>query len=503
MLAIIKRLFRLQGNPTVFVGAAALILAFVLFGTFFTGIAQELFGSIQSLISHKLGWFYHGSVTFCLLFCLWLCFSRYGSVRLGSEGERSKYSYLSWFSMLFSAGMGIGILFWSVAEPITHYHSPPVGVGGTPEAATLAMDITLLHWGLHGWGVYVVVGLGLSLSAHRRGHPLTFRSVLHPIFGQRIHGPIGHAIDIFAVLGTMFGVATSLGLGAQQINAGLNYLLGVEMSIPAQLLIIAGITALATISVVSGLNRGILWLSRLAVWMAVPLLLFVLFTGSITVGLRSIGEYTGHYLLALGRQGFWSSLGGSTEWQGDWTLFYWGWWIAWSPFVGIFVARISRGRTIREFVLGVLLVPTGVTCVWFCVFGGIALDHVASGNEVLAEAVQADFSTAIFVFFNSFPVPAVLSFVGLVVIIVFFVTSSDSASLVIDYIASGGDPDPPKRQRIFWATTEGAVAGVLLVGGGIVPMRSFQLITGLPLAVVLLLICYAIVRSLREDEQSS
>jgi choline/glycine/proline betaine transport protein len=402
--------------------------------------------------------------------------------------------------MLFSAGMGIGVLFWSVAEPITHFGNPPLGEAGTAEAATLAMDITLLHWGLHGWCVYVVVGLGLAYAAYRGGRPLTFRSALYPIFGERIRGPIGHAIDIFAVLGTMFGVATSLGLGAQQINSGLHYLLGVEVSTGAQLLLIAGITAMATVSVVSGLDRGIRLLSRLAIWLALPLFLYVLLAGPTEVALRSVGEYGGHYLMAIGRQGFGSSLGGSTAWQGDWTLFYWGWWIAWSPFVGMFVARISRGRTIREFVLGVLLVPTAVTCIWFCVFGGIGLDRVAGGDEILASAVEDNFAVAIFVFFGSFPAPTLLSVVGLIIIIVFFVTSSDSASLVIDYIAAGGDPDPPKQQRIFWATTEGIVAAVLLLGGGIEPMRAFQLITGLPLAVILLLICYSIVRSLRAEE---
>ncbi len=502
VFAALKRAFRLKGNPIVFFGSASLILAFVLFGTFFTHTAQTLFDSFQSVISQTFGWWYHASVSFCLIFCFWLCVGRYGRVRLGSEDERPKYSYFSWFAMLFSAGMGIGVLFWSVAEPITHFSDPPVGVAGTAEAATRAMDITLLHWGLHGWCVYVVVGLGLSLAAHRHGRPLTFRSALFPVFGERIRGAIGHAIDIFAVLGTMFGVATSLGLGAQQINAGLHYLLDVQVSVPMQLLIIAAVTMMATVSVVSGLDKGIRLLSRLAVWLALPLLLFVLVTGSPLVGLRSIGVYGGHYLLALGRQGFWSSLGGSTAWQADWTLFYWGWWIAWSPFVGMFVARISRGRTIRELVLGVLLVPTAVTCLWFCVFGGIALDRVQGGDDVLADAVKENFAVAIFVFFKPFPSPAILSIVGLAVIVVFFVTSSDSASLVIDYIAAGGDPDPPKRQRVFWATTEGVVAAVLLVGGGIAPMRAFQLITGLPLALVLLLICYAIVRTLRDEEQA-
>lgn len=503
MFRRLKRGLRLKGDPIVFFGSASLILAFVVFGTLWTDAAQVLFENAQAVISRTCGWFYHASVTFCLCFCLWLCVSRYGSVRLGADDERPKYSYLTWFSMLFSAGMGIGVLFWSVAEPITHFGNPPVGEAGTPEAATLAMDITLLHWGFHGWCVFAVAGLGLAYVAYRHGLPLTFRSALYPILGDRVHGSIGHAIDIFAVLGTMFGIATSLGLGAQQLNAGLHYLLRVGVSVPTQLLLIAGITAIATVSVVSGLDRGIRWLSRLAIWLAFPMLLYVLVTGPTLVALRSVGEYGGHYLLAIGRRGLWSSLGGSTAWQADWTLFYWGWWIAWAPFIGLFVARISRGRTIREFVLGVLLVPTVITCVWFCIFGGIGLDRVTSGDGVLAKAVEDNFAIAIFVFFESFPATTLLSLVGFMIIAVFFVTSSDSASLVIDYIAASGDPDPPKRQRVFWATTEGVVAGVLLLGGGIEPMRAFQLITGLPLAVILLLICYAVVRSLRAERHRS
>ncbi len=500
MLATLKRWLRLSGDPIVFFGSAGLILAFVVFGTAFTEAAQALFSQAQAWISGNLGWLYHSSVTFSLLFCLWLCASRHGRVRLGSEDDRPDYGYATWLSMLCSAGMGIGMLFWSVAEPITHFSAPPFGAAGTAQAAKVAMDVTLFHWGLHGWCVYAVVGLGLALAAHRRGEPLTFRSALHPILGERIRGSIGHAIDVFAVLGTMFGVATSLGLGVQQINAGLHYLLGVEVSITVQVLVIAGITAVATASVVSGLDRGILWLSRLAIWLVLPLLLFVLATGATGAALRSIVEHGGHYLLAVVSRGFVSSLGGSTEWQGDWTLFYWAWWIAWSPFVGTFVARISKGRTIREFVLGVLLVPTLFTSVWFCVFGGLALEQVTGGDGSLAAAVQDNFAVAIFVFFESFPAPALLSTVGLVIIVVYFVTSSDSASLVIDTIAAGGDPHPPKRQRVFWATAEGAVAAVLLVGGGLAPMRAFQLITGIPLAVILLLICYAIVRSLRSPQ---
>nr|VFJ43098.1 MAG: choline/glycine/proline betaine transport protein [Candidatus Kentron sp. FM]VFJ43934.1 MAG: choline/glycine/proline betaine transport protein [Candidatus Kentron sp. FM]VFK07336.1 MAG: choline/glycine/proline betaine transport protein [Candidatus Kentron sp. FM] len=498
-----KRGLLLKGNPIVFFGSAGMILVFAVFGTFFTETAQVVFDNIKTTISSQYGmWFYHASITFCLFFCFWLCVSRYGRIRLGADDERPKYSYISWFSMLFSAGMGIGVLFWAVAEPITHFTHPPVGVAGTPEAARLAMDLSLLHWGLHGWAVYAIAGLGLAYVAYRRQQPLTFRSILYPIFGERIRGPIGHAIDIFAVLGTMFGVATTLGLGAQQLNAGLHHLLDTDISTALQVLLIVGITVMATISVVSGLDRGILLLSRLAVWLAFPLVLFLLFVEPVLDTLWSVAESTGHYLFTVGKQGFWPDFGGSAQWQGNWTIFYWAWWIAWSPFVGMFVARISRGRTIREFVLGVLFVPTLVTCIWFGLFGGIGLDSVINGNEGLANAVQENFAVSIFVFFDALPGTVLLSLVGVLIIVIFFVTSSDSASLVIDYITAGGDSNPPKRQRVFWAITEGVVAAVLLVSGGIAPMQTFQLITGLPLAVILLLICYAIVLLLRGERHA-
>ena len=438
-------------------------------------------------------------MTLFLFFCVGLALSPWGKIRLGADDERPCYNVLTWFAMLFSAGMGIGVLFWSVAEPVTHYLKPPVGVGSTPAAAAQAMEITLLHWGLHGWAVYVIVGLALAYFSFRKGLPLTLRSALSPLLGRRTEGPLGHAIDIFAVLGTMFGVATTLGMGAQQVNAGLQHLLGVGTSTSVQLILIAVITAFATASVVSGLDRGIRRLSELNVGLAVLLLLYVLIAGPTVAALQSVAVGTGSYLLVLAKQGFWSGLGGDLDWQSNWTLFYWGWWIAWSPFVGMFVARVSRGRTIREFVLGVLGVPTAVTCVWFAVFGGVALQRVQSGYAALGSAVQDNFAIAIYVFFDTLPLSGVLSVVASLVIVTFFVTSSDSASLVIDYLSAGGEEDAPTRQRVFWATTEGVVAAVLLVAGGLAPMRSFQIATGLPLCIILLLMCYALVRSLLRE----
>ncbi len=496
----ITQALKLEADPTVFLTSAVLIFAFVLVGTGFTEPAVSVFGAAQTFISTTLGWFYHLTVTACLLFCLFVCVGKYGNQKLGQPEDQPEFSNLSWFSMLFSAGMGIGILFWSVAEPITHYNDPPIKTATTEQAALQAMDITLLHWGLHGWCIFAVAGLGIAYAAYRQGQLLTFRSVLFPLFGDKMHGPLGSAIDVFAILGTMFGVATSLGFGAQQLNAGLQHLMNVEHSVRAQILLIIFITAIATISVVSGLDRGIKFLSKVAVVLAVPLLIFVIIAGPTSVGLESVLVYGGSYLQSVASHGLISSFGGSTAWQADWTLFYWGWWIAWSPFVGLFVARISKGRTIREFILGVLILPTLVTCVWFCVFGGMGLERIQNGDEALASAVENNFAIAIFIFFSEFPASAFVSLVSLVVIVVFFVTSSDSASLVIDYIASGGDQNPPKRQRVFWATLEGVVAAVLLIGGGIAPMRAFQIMTGLPLAVVLLLICFTVGRALWREE---
>ena len=489
----------LRANPTVFFTAAGLIAVFVVVGAVFPRDADALFGAVQAFVTNTLGWLFHLSVTLFLVFAVWLALSRHGKVRLGNDDERPAYNRASWLAMMFSAGMGIGVLFWSVAEPLTHYQKPPVGEGLTPAAATLAMNLTLLHWGFHGWGIYAVAGLALAYFAYRRGLPLTMRSAFRPLLGRHTDGPAGHAIDVFAVLGTMFGVATSLGLGAQQTNAALGRLAGLADATSTQLLIIAGITALATVSVVSGVDRGIRRLSELTMILAALLFIYLLVTGPTAQTVTAAAASFGQYVAALAQRLLWSSMGGDARWQSDWTVFYWGWWISWSPFVGMFVARISRGRTVREFLLGVLLVPSTVCCVWFAVFGSMALQMVQGGDDALARAVLDAYATSIFVFFDRFPLPTLLSVVGAALVVVFFVTSSDSASLVIDYITSGGDQDPPVRQRVFWAVSEGGVASVLLVTGGLGPMRAFQIITGLPLCLILLAMCVSIVRALRSE----
>ncbi len=493
----------LRTNPVVFGAAAGLIAVFVVVGSVLPEASGALFGAIQAYITTTLGWAFHASVTLFLWFAAWLALSRHGKVRLGADDERPAYSYASWLAMMFSAGMGIGVLFWSVAEPLTHYQKPPMGEGMTAAAATLSMDITLLHWGLHGWGIYVVVGAALAYFAYRKGLPLTLRSAFQPLLGRHTDGPVGHTIDVFAVLGTMFGVSTSLGLGAQQVNAGLTRLLGMAEATTTQLVIIAFVTLLATGSVVSGVDRGIRRLSELTMILAVLLFVYLFVTGSPGQATVDAASSVGHYVGTLALQGFWSSMGGDVKWQGDWTVFYWGWWISWSPFVGMFVARISRGRTLREFVLGVVLVPSAACCIWFAVFGAMALRMVDGGDQVLASAVIDAYATSIFVFLDRFPLPTMLSVLASALVVAFFVTSSDSASLVIDYITSGGEQEAPVRQRVFWAVCEGAVAAVLLVTGGLGPMRAFQIITGLPLCLTLLVMCVSIVKALYSERSTA
>lgn len=495
----VRRRFEL--DPVVFLGSVALIAIFVVFGAAFPEVAEQLFGDVRSFITEQFGWFYSALMSFLVLFALWLAFSRFGNIKLGPDESRPHYRYPTWFAMLFAAGMGIGVLFWSVAEPVMHFQAAPFPgtESGTQQAAQEGMNWTFLHWGVHGWGVYVIVGLALAYMAHRRNMRLTLRSIFYPVLGDRVHGPIGQAIDIFAIIGTMFGVATVLGLGAQQVMSGLNHLFGFANTVGSQIWLMVGITAIAVVSVVSGLDRGIRRLSQTALILGLGLFLFVLLAGPTATLLAMYVDNVGFYIRELPVTATWSATFEGSEWRSNWTLFYWGWWLSWAPFVGVFVARISYGRTIREFVLGVMLAPTLLTFLWYSVFGNSALLQILDGNTSLAQAVENNFPVAIFEFFEAFPLTLVLSLVGVVVIILFFVTSSDSASLVIDMLASGGNQNPPTWQRVFWACSEGAVGAVLLVTGGLSAMRAFQISTALPLAVIILAICYCIVRALRTD----
>ncbi len=491
-------------NPPVFFGSAALILGAVFLGSVFTEEAQIVLPAVLTGISRNFGWFYVLSVAVFLVFAIYLAASRMGSIRLGPDDSRPDYSAVSWFAMLFSAGMGIGLLFFGVAEPITHYATPPTGEGGTPAAAREAMVTTFFHWGIHAWAIYIVMGLSLAYFSFRRGLPLTVRSALYPLLGDRIYGPIGHLVDITAVLGTMFGVATSLGIGVMQVNAGLSFLLDVPVNVFVQVLLIAAITGAATLSVVSGLDSGVKRLSELNIVFAALLMLFVLIAGPTGFLFNAFAQNIGGYLASVTDQTFRLYAYEPNSWINDWTLFYWGWWISWSPFVGMFIARISRGRTIREFILGVMFVPTGVTFVWLTVFGNTALFAQLNGVVDLADIInaQGNLPVALFAMLETLPWSTISASIAVILVITFFVTSSDSGSLVIDMITSGGNPEPPVWQRVFWAVTEGAVAAVLLVVGGragLDALRAASIATALPFTLVLLFICWGLYRGLRSE----
>lgn len=483
----------------VFSISAALILGFILFGAFFTETAGLIFEGAQSGIADYFGWFLILTVNLCIVACLYLALGPYGMIRLGAQTERPQYGIYSWTAMMFSAGIGIGLLYWGVAEPLYHYLAPPIGEAETVEAAEQAMVLSFLHWGIHGWAVYCVVGLSLAYFHYRKGLPLSVRSALYPIIGERIYGPWGHAVDILAVFGTIFGIVTSLGLGVMQINAGLDNLFGVGNSLVIQLALIAGITALATLSVMLGLDKGIKTISNINITLSFVLLAFVLAVGPLLFILNSFVENVGNYLDRFIYFSFWSEAYSGTEWQVDWTLFYWAWWISWAPFVGIFIARISRGRTVREFVLGVLLIPCFILFFWFTAFGGTALNMELTGDPGLVAATQEDYGNAIFRLLEFFPFTPLVTGLVIVMIVMWFVTSSDSGSFVIDMLTAGGHSDPPKIQRLFWSVSEGAIAAILLAAGGLSALQAAAVVAGFPFAFVILVMLYGLMRGLSRD----
>ncbi|MFJ1300858.1 BCCT family transporter [Pseudomonadota bacterium AL_CKDN230030165-1A_HGKHYDSX7] len=495
-----KSKFRMQVNKPVFYTSGAFIVALVIFAATSPGTAQSLFGAMQSWIFTNVSWFYMLAVAIVLLCMLYVTFSRFGDIKLGPDHSEPDYRDLTWYSMLFAAGMGIGLMFFGVAEPVMHFLEPPFGEGGTPEAARDALSITFFHWGLHGWAIYASVALVLAYFGYRHGLPLTLRSALYPLLGDRIHGPIGHAVDIFAVIGTVLGVATSLGLGVAQMNAGLNYLFDVPNSIPVQIGLIVLACALATLSAASGLDKGIRYLSEGNMVLAVLLLTFVAVVGPTIFLLQTFVENIGVYLSGLVSRTFNLYAYNPTDWIGGWTLFYWGWWIAWSPFVGVFIARISRGRTIRQFVGGMLLIPTGFTLLWMTIFGDTAIYHILfNGATGLAEAVKNDSTLALFVFLEQFPWARVMSGFAVLMVLVFFVTSADTGALVVDMLASGGADNAPVWQRVFWSVLMGLVAIALLLADGLKALQTATVASALPFSVVILVSLWGLFRALKHD----
>ncbi len=498
---------RFEIRLQVFIPAVVIIVAFVAVGSLMPEAATEFFEQVQGTIADNLGWLYVAAATAFLIFVVWLAVSRHGTKRLGPDDSRPHYSYPAWFAMLFSAGMGIGLLFFSVAEPISHYgiEVPPWSDAepGTAEAARDSMTTTFFHWGLHAWAVYIVVGLALCYFAYRRGLPLALRSAFYPLLGDRIYKWPGEVIDTLAIVGTLFGVATSLGIGATQISAGIGHVFGVEAGLGPQVIIILVITLVATGSVVLGLDKGIRRLSMFNISLGGLLLLFVLIAGPTVFLLNALFENLGHYVTNLPRLSLATDTFGQGDWQADWTLFYWGWWISWSPFVGMFIARISRGRTIREFVAGVLLVPTLVTAVVLTVFGHTAIFSELTGDPGVLAAAEENLDVALFETLDLLPLGTITSLAAILSIALFFITSSDSGSLVDDIHASGGSVHPHTATRVFWAVLEGVVAAVLLSLGGETGLEALQqasIATGVPLAILLLGACWALVRAFNDEE---
>ena len=491
-------------HAPVFMFSSLLIIVFVLGSILMPQRARAFFDFTQAWSLKHFDWFFMSSANFFVIFCLLLAALPIGKVRLGGEQAKPDFSRPSWFAMLFAAGMGIGLMFWSVAEPVGYYTNwagTPLGAEAhTPAAARLALGTTLFHWGLHPWSIYAVVALTLSFFTYNKGLPLTIRSSFFSFIGDNSWKIFGHVVDVLAVLATIFGLATSLGLGAKQAAGGLHYLFDIPNSLSTQILIIVGVTSVAIVSVVRGLEGGVKVLSNINIVLVFLLLAFVMISAS------SAAVFSGVFtsLMAYAQNIFSLSNPVGREDQKfiqDWTVFYWAWWISWSPFVGMFIARISRGRTVREFVAAVLIVPTLVTALWMGVFGGVAVDQVQNGVGDLAQGVT-QVELTLFQMLQDFPFAGLASFLGITVVLLFFVTSSDSGSLVIDSITAGGKVDVPVPQRIFWATLEGLVAAALLFGGGSNALKALQaaaITVGLPFTLVLLLMCLSLYRGLRHE----
>ncbi|MGR3508266.1 MAG: BCCT family transporter [Sulfitobacter sp.] len=505
-------------NP-VFAISGVSIVAFVFYTLALPEQSGALFSWLFSSVTKNFDWFFISVGNIFVLFCLFLIITPLGKVRLGGSDATPDYTYLGWFSMLFAAGMGIGLMFYGVSEPLSHFSSSlggtalgengvrtdwaPLGAaaGDQAEATRLGMAATIYHWGLHPWAIYAVVGLALALFSYNKGLPLTIRSAFYPILGERVWGWPGHIIDILAVFATLFGLATSLGFGATQANAGLNELFGLPVGSTAQVLLITGITAIATVSVMRGLDGGVKILSELNMGLAFLLLAFVLLVGptwtilaNFVTSLFAYGEYLPALSNPFARE--------DVNFSQGWTSFYWAWWISWSPFVGMFIARVSRGRSVREFITCVLLIPSLVCVLWMSVFGGVAIQQVIQDGYTTAQ--DAELPRQLFAMLDQLPLAGITSAIGIVLVIVFFVTSSDSGSLVIDTITAGGKVDAPVPQRVFWCIFEGAVAMVLLLSiGGLQSLQSMVISTGLPFAIVLLFMCYAIYKGLRSERKNA
>jgi choline/glycine/proline betaine transport protein len=492
-------------HPQVSLTAGGLVLVFIVATLIFREQSAAFFQHLLDGIGNTFGWLYILAANFFVIVMLLIAASRYGRIRIGGPDALPEFSTFSWYAMLISAGMGIGLMFWSVAEPIFHYAAPSPMFDVAPntaQSAQVALGLTYYHWGIHPWGIYALVGLSLAFFAYNRGLPLTIRSIFHPLLGDRIYGFWGNLIDVLSVMATLFGLATSLGLGVKQVSAGLNYLFGFPTATWFAVVLIGVITFFAVLSIATGLDKGVKMLSMANMYTAGAFMLFLLIVGPTVYILKAFTQNIGFYLQNLPQLSFWVETYYGAEgsnWQNPWTIFYWGWWISWSPFVGMFIARISKGRTVREFIMGVMVFPTLLSFLWMSSFGGSALWLQITGGADIASAVNKDVATALFVMLESFPLTKVTSFIGILLVTIFFITSSDSGSLVVDHLTSGGKLDSPVPQRIFWGVMEGVCAAALLMGGGLVALQSASIATGLPFTIVLLIMCFSLHRGLQEE----
>ncbi|MCK8516009.1 BCCT family transporter [Methylonatrum kenyense] len=490
-------------NPRVTIISMVVVLAAVIAGAAYTTQSAQAVGAMRGFLTPFLEWYYVLLVGFLLFFMAWLGTGRYKNVRLGGDDERPEFTYFSWISMLFAAGTGVGILFWAVAQPILQFQSNPfVEDGQSAEAATVAMRLSFFHWGLNGWAIFSFVGLVLGYFAFRHGLPLTIRSALFPFLGERFRGRWGDCVDVLAVFGTVFGVATTLGLGVQQMNAGLGQVFGIETSVTLQLTVTAVIMGIATISVMSGVQRGVRLLSEFNVWLSIGVVVFLLVFGPTQYLIGLTIEATGDYIQNLLALTFHTNVTRGSDWQAEWTVFFWGWWLAWSPFVGMFIARVSRGRTFREFVMGVLLVPTAITIIWIGLLGGTALHHELFGDGGIVEAVSRDEAVALFVTIQALDIGVlgvVASAAMVVLIATYLITSANAGTLVINTILAGGDPEPPTVHRLLWGVILALLTATLLLAGGLETLQNAVITAALPFSLVVVLMMAGLLRALNGE----
>ncbi|PVY76374.1 choline/glycine/proline betaine transport protein [Tamilnaduibacter salinus] len=495
-------------NPLVFYGSTIGIIVFALWAMVFTDQANATIGQALSWISNSFGWFYFLSVVAYLVFVIVIAFSRFGSIKLGPDHSEPEFNLITWAAMLFSAGIGIDLIFYCIVEPLSQFMAPPLGEGGTAEAARHAMELTFLHWGLSGWGVYTLVGMSLAFFSYRHGMPLTIRSALYPIFGKRIHGTIGNTVDIAAVLGTVFGVATSLGIGIIQLNFGLSYMFGIPENTATQSVLAVLIVCFSAISAVTGVDKGIRRLSEFNILLAIVLMAFVLFAGDTTFLLNAFVMNVGDYLSGFVAMSFNTyAFDQPTGWLNAWTVFFWAWWIAWGPFVGLFLARISRGRTVRTFVAGTLILPLTFMMAWMSIMGNSAIDLVLNGGaQAFAESATSNPGSAIYLFLEQLPWVTLTTIVVTILAIVFFITSGDSGSLVLSNLTSiirNPNNDAPAWMRITWAAIIGVVTVALLATDGLTALQSIVVVMGLPFAFVLFLMMAGLYKAFKIESMKT